>query len=117
MVVMVLSSAKVIGLAVKMAIEAADKAVLGVDVDVGAARLDLCRGFVNLADVVVHNPEGYVTPYLMSVGKIVLKLNIMGLVKSLGKLIEVQAIILNKVDIIFEKSSSSSNVQDLVKHL
>jgi hypothetical protein len=117
LVVMVLSSAKVIGLAVKMSIESADKALLGVDVDVGAARLDLCRGFVNLADVVVHNPEGYATPYLISVGKVVLKLNMMGLVKSLGKLIEVEALILSHVDIIFEKSSSSSNVQDLVKHL
>merc|ERR1719379_1171889 len=41
----------------------------------------------------------------------------MGLVKSLGKLIEVEALILSHVDIIFEKSSSSSNVQDLVNHL
>lgn len=117
LVVMVLSSAKVIGIAVKLAIESADKMLLGVDVDVGAARLDLCRGFVNLADVIVHNPEGYKTPYLLSVGKVVLKLNMMGLAKSLGKLIEVEAVILSNVDIIFEKSSTSSNVQDLVKHL
>lgn len=117
MVVMVLSSAKVIGLAVKMAIEKADRTLLGVDVDVGACRLDLCAGFVNLADVVVHNPEGYKTPYLLSVGKVVVKLSVMKLVKSLGKLIEIDALILSSVDIIFEKSSTSSNAQDLVKHL
>merc|ERR550537_429810 len=115
LVVMVLSSAKVIGIAVKLAIESADKMLLGVDVDVGAARLDLCRGFVNLADVIVHNPEGYKTPYLLSVGKVVLKLDTIKLAKSLGKLIEVQALILSKVDIIFEKGSTSSNVQDIVK--
>merc|ERR1719316_33093 len=117
MVVMVLSSAKVIGLAVKMAIEKADRTLLGVDVDVGACRLDLCAGFVNLADVIVHNPEGYKTPYLLSVGKVVVKLSVMKLVKSLGKLIEIDALILNNVDIIFEKNSSTSNVQDILNHL
>jgi len=117
LVVMVLSSAKVIGLGVKMAIESADKALLGVDVDVGAARLDLCRGFVNLADIIVHNPEGYKTPYLMSVGKVVIKVNMMALVKSFGKHVEIEAVILNKVDVILEKSSTSTNVQDIVKHL
>merc|ERR1712224_834030 len=61
LVVMVLSSAKVIGLAVKLAVESVDRKLLGVDVDIGAARLAICRGFVNLADVVVHNPEGYKT--------------------------------------------------------
>merc|ERR1719161_2771302 len=115
---MVLSSAKVIGLTVKMVIESsAVRSLLGVDVQVAVARLSICRGFVNLADVVVFNPEGYKTPYLLSVGKVVVKLDVMKLVKSLGKHIEIEALILSNVDIIFEKSSSSSNVQDIVKHL
>merc|ERR1719161_2581087 len=115
---MVLSSAKVIGLTVKMVIESsAVRSLLGVDVQVAVARLSICRGFVNLADVVVFNPEGYKTPYLLSVGKVVVKLDVMKLVRSLGKHIEIEALILSNVDIIFEKSSSSSNVQDIVKHL
>lgn len=117
MICMALSSAKVIGLAVKLAIESADRMLLGVDVNIGAARLSICRGFVNLADIVVQNPKGYKTPYLLSVGKIVVKLNVMKLVSSLGKLVEIEALILSDVDIIFEKSISSSNVQDVLKHL
>merc|ERR1719316_904399 len=117
LVVMVLSSAKVIGLAVKLAIESVDRIILGVDVEIGAARLSICRGFVNLADVVVQNPEGYKTPYLLSVGKVVVKLCMSKLLWSLGKVVEIEALILSNVDIIFEKSSSSSNVQDLLKHL
>jgi len=117
LIVMVLSSAKVIGLAVKLAIESVDRILLGVDVEIGAARLSICQGFVNLANVVVQNPDGYKTPYLLSVGKVVVKLAMCKLLCSLGKVVEIEALILSNVDIIFEKSSSSSNVQDLLKHL
>lgn len=117
LIVMVLSSAKLVGLSIKLAIESVDRTLLGVDVDVGIARLDICRGFVNLADIIVHNPEGYKTPYLLSVKKIVVKLNMVDLIKSFGKRVEIEALILNNVDIIFEKNSSTSNVQDILNHL
>lgn len=117
LIVMVLSSGKVIGLAVKLAVESADRSLLGVDVDVGTAKISLCRGCVNLANVIVHNPEGYKTPYLLSVGRIVVDLDMWKLIKSFGKQIVIEALILQEVDVIFEKNFSSSNVQDLLKHL
>merc|ERR1711862_663601 len=55
---MVLSSAKVIGLAVKLVIESVDQKVLGTDITVGVSRLSICRGFVNIANLVVQNPPG-----------------------------------------------------------
>jgi len=117
LIIMVLSSAKILGLAIKLAIESVDRTLLGVDVDVGTARLSICRGFVNLANTVVHNPEGYKTPYLLSVGKVVVKLDMIQLIKSFGKHIEIEALILSNVDIIFEKSRKSSNAQDILNHL
>merc|ERR1712046_214703 len=94
-----------------------DQKILGVDVTVGLARVSICRGFVNLANVVINNPEGFQTPYLLSVGEVCVKLGVWTLIKSGGKKVVVEALILKKVDVIYEKSSTSSNVDEIVHHL
>merc|ERR1719386_610607 len=73
-----LSSAKVIGLLIKWAIEEVDEALLGVQITVGKAALSLFRGYVFLQDLVVENPagKGFASPCLLKIGKVVVKVNI-----------------------------------------
>jgi len=116
-----LSSAKVVGLAVKLAIETADKTLLGVDVTVQQAAVSLCRGYVNVTGVVVENPpdHGFTSPYLMKIDRVVVKLSIMPLIWSKGKKFEISMLVLEGVDLQFEKTSlgSTSNVSTLIEFL
>jgi len=112
-----ISSAKVIGLAAKMAVESVDRWLLGVDIHIAAARLSLCQGFVNLVDVVVDNPPGYETPHLLRVKTISLHINLWGIIWSLGNRIEIKAIILKHLDVVYEKTSTGSNVSSILDHL
>merc|ERR1719319_722876 len=54
---MMFSSAKVIGMAVKMAIESCDRIFLGVDITIKHAALGVCKGYVCIKDLVVHQPD------------------------------------------------------------
>jgi hypothetical protein len=53
---LLLSSAKVIGMAVKLAIESVDKKLIGVDVTISRCALSVLKGYVYVRDVVVHQP-------------------------------------------------------------
>jgi hypothetical protein len=56
-VALLFSSAKVIGMAIKMAIEACDDTLLGVQITVKDVALNLFQGYVKIHDLVVHQPE------------------------------------------------------------
>lgn len=112
-----ISSAKVIGLAAKVTVESVDRWLLGVDVRIAAARLSLCQGFVNLIDVVIDNPPGHETPHLLRVKTISLHINLWGVICSLGKRIEIKAIILKNLDVVYEKTHTGSNVSSILDHL
>jgi len=121
LVSLLLSSAKVTGLAVKFAIESMDRALLGVDIHVESATLGLCRGLVLLSGIRVDNPEGFEAPYLMKLEQLSLKLNIGRLICSVGRQFEVTVLKLTGVQVIFEKDfaqyDSKSNVQTIIDHL
>jgi hypothetical protein len=51
------SSAKVVGMAIKFAIEAADQAFLGVDIEVKKVALNAFKGYVHIKDLVVCQPK------------------------------------------------------------
>merc|ERR550514_1343102 len=121
---MVLSSAKVIGLAVKLAIEELDQKILGTDVKVGQAVLALCRGYVLVEDLEVMNPTegapegGWASEHLIKVGRLVLNVNVWALLKSLGKRFEISVVALQDVDVVYEKGwGVDSNVAVLIAHL
>jgi len=123
-VAMVLSSAKVVGLAIKFAIESVDRVLLGTDITVGKVALDICHGAVSVANVVVENPKAksgheWLSPYLLRIDRILFDLNTWKAIKSLGKDIEVQAIKLEGLDCCFElpKFGETSNVALVVEHL
>eukprot|EP00931_Biecheleriopsis_adriatica_P058853 TRINITY_DN35117_c0_g1_i1.p1 TRINITY_DN35117_c0_g1~~TRINITY_DN35117_c0_g1_i1.p1 ORF type:complete len:889 (-),score=194.68 TRINITY_DN35117_c0_g1_i1:91-2757(-) len=123
LVALLLSSAKVIGLAIKLAIESADKAILGTDVWVGRAALSVCDGYVNVAGLVVENPpskDGHTwkSDCLMKVDKLVLKVDIWRLVKSMGTELQIRTIILEGLQVTLDKSyGKQSNVREILAHL
>jgi hypothetical protein len=128
LVAMLLGSAKVVGLAVKFAIESVDDTLLGVQITIRAAALAICRGYVNVNGLVVHNPEPsegepadkWESECLASVESLVVKINIGRLICSLGKEFEITTIELHGVHVNFEKKQligGNSNVGEVVDHL
>lgn len=125
---MVLGSAKVVGLAVKFAVESVDETLLGVQITVNAAALAVCRGYVNLSGLIVHNPEAkegqqpkpWTTDHLARVDSLVVKINMWRLIRSLGCEFEIDLVELRGVDVNFDKPSlfgRNSNVQEVLDHL
>lgn len=118
-----LSGAKVIGLIIKVGIESADQVALGTDINVGYAALSICEGYVNVTGLVVENPPSrsgrvWKSPCLAKVDKLIVKINIWRLVTSLGKEFEITAIVLNGVQVTFEKSAgANSNVGEILQHI
>merc|ERR1740138_2064719 len=55
-IALLFSSAKVIGMAIKMVIESADQELIGVDITIDKVALNLFKGYVQIKKLVVHNP-------------------------------------------------------------
>merc|ERR1712190_422551 len=56
-IALLFSSAKVIGMAVKFAVESCDQALLGVDITIKSAALSLFKGYVSINQLKIHQPE------------------------------------------------------------
>mmetsp|Transcript_89349 Transcript_89349/g.158520 ORF Transcript_89349/g.158520 Transcript_89349/m.158520 type:complete len:902 (-) Transcript_89349:76-2781(-) len=118
-----LSSAKVIGMAIKLGIESADEPLLGTNIWVGRAALSVCDGYVNVGGLVVDNPPAqagkqWKSSCLMKVDKLIVKINIWRLVKSLGKEFQITAIVLEGLQLTIEKSyGTDSNVKQVLAHM
>jgi hypothetical protein len=121
LIALILSSAKVIGLAVKFAVESVDDILLGIQITVGSANLNVFRGYVNITGLVANNPEdyGFITPYLAKIDKAVVKINMGKLVWSLGGSFELTEISIEGVDLNFEKGRGMlpSNVGAVLRFL
>eukprot|EP00747_Dinoflagellata_sp_TGD_P110606 gnl/TRDRNA2_/TRDRNA2_171003_c0_seq1.p1 gnl/TRDRNA2_/TRDRNA2_171003_c0~~gnl/TRDRNA2_/TRDRNA2_171003_c0_seq1.p1 ORF type:complete len:348 (+),score=43.35 gnl/TRDRNA2_/TRDRNA2_171003_c0_seq1:47-1045(+) len=120
---LLLSSAKVVGLAVKLAIESVDRKFLGVDITVGKAMLGICRGYVNIANLIVHNPDTkeWASKYLIRVDQLLVKVNMLRMIQTMGKEFEIQSVALRGIDVQYDKpAGQDSNVQEVlefIKHL
>jgi len=131
---MLFSSAKVIGMAVKIAIESCDRIFLGVDITIKHAALGVCKGYVAIKDLVVHQPEDEIiyerkedgtlvgTPtgnklewehdYILKVKTVVVKINLGRLIASLGKEFELENLSFTGIHANIEKPSSNLKLQD-----
>ena len=123
-VALTLSSAKLVGTVVKLAIESVDRPLLGVDITVGKAVLGLCRGYINIGNLVVHNPEEqpWTSKYLVKIDRVLIKVNVGRAISSFGKEIEISAIGLEGVDVCFDlpgigQKSNAQYVLDHIQHL
>jgi len=128
LVALLLSSAKVVGLAVKFAIESCDDLVVGTQIIVQKAALSVLEGYVNVQGLKIENPKVMedgveINPWskdsLLKVKMLVVKINIWRLVKSLGKEFEVTSLHLQGVSVAYEKWSLSrdSNVNMILEYM
>merc|ERR1719281_1858712 len=104
----------------RLAIESLDKAILGVDINIKSVALNICRGYVNISDLIVQNPEdqGFTSEYMMKIGHVCLNISLWRIITSLGKRFEIWAVILEDVDIVYEKGGwTSSNVNWVIENL
>lgn len=118
---LLLSSAKVVGLAIKFAIESIDESVLGVKIEVGNAILSVWHGVVNVTNIAMKNPsrQHFSSEAMVKVGCIVVDIDIWKLITSLGKQCEIRCLRLTGVQVNVEKASmaSTSNAGIVVDHL
>jgi len=106
-----------LGTLVKRVLENFDSSMLGVDVQVGDLVLDPSTGRVEVQGLTVANPEGYHSEHLLHADRVVLDIDMQKLLYSFGKEIDVEEMIFDGVDVIYEKGLRSSNLNDLLKKL
>jgi hypothetical protein len=145
-IALMFSSAKVIGLAVKTAIETADQAFLGVDIEIHSAALNLCKGYIKVEKLKVCQPEfetiwardekGNMTgtktepevrldwkqDYIFKVKTLLIKVNLWRLATTLGKEFELENLTLTGIKVNFEKPNadlrkSDSNVEYVINYI
>lgn len=143
-VALLLSSAKVVGMAIKIAIESVDQALLGVDITIKACSLNAFKGYVQVNDLVVHQPEDeiiYTTndkgklegkktgekndwkyDYIARVHLVLIKINLWRLITSLGKEFELENLSLTGVYVNVEKpdmnlKAKNSNVEYIMNYI
>jgi len=141
---LLLSSAKVVGTAVKVVLESCDKALLGVEITLGSAALSLFKGYVKIHDLVVHQPteemewetsaDGQLvgTPtgklcdwkenYIVKIKCVNVKVNLWRLVKTLGRQFEIEQLSFVGIHANIEKPDTdtkkqNSNVEYILKHI
>lgn len=139
------SSAKVIGMAVKMAIEAVDQEFLGVDITIQNAALSVCKGYVKIEKMKIHQPEFEVKyerkdgklvgtkteppvqlqwkeDYIFKIKTLLVKINLWRLATTLGKEFELENLTLLGVHANVEKPNpslreSNSNVEYIINFI
>jgi len=143
-IALLFSSAKVIGMAIKMAIESCDSTLLGVEITIKKVALNLFKGYVNISQLKIHNPEdemvykkndkgklvGTLTgnkcewrdDYIAKIHLILLKVNVWRIISTLGKEFELQNLSLTGVHVSIEKPNTdlkekNSNVEYIMNHL
>jgi len=120
---LLLSSAKVVGLGVKFAIESCDKALLGVDINVRHVAFSLAKGYVKVSDLRVEQPPGkWREKHLAKVRLVLVKINLWRCITSLGKVIEIQNISCEGIHVNIEKPNTvmkepNSNVEYVTEHI
>mmetsp|Transcript_52801 Transcript_52801/g.140375 ORF Transcript_52801/g.140375 Transcript_52801/m.140375 type:complete len:926 (+) Transcript_52801:137-2914(+) len=132
---LLLSISKVVGMAVKFAIEAVDRELLGVQMEIGFCKVDMFSGTCVLQDVYVRNPTleihhrtgtpvnksgvEYDTPFLMYLHHMDIGLGLWKLVSSTlfekKTTAEIHYIDLQGVEMAFDKPmlTKQSNVEDI----
>jgi hypothetical protein len=138
-IALLFSSAKVIGMAIKMAIEACDDTLLGVQITVKAVALNLFQGYVKIHDLVVHQPEDMIEwtrnkegkiqkfcpmengepvrcvwkdDYIAKIHMVLFKMDVSRTIFSLGKEFDIQNLSLNGVYANVEKPTIKPDKMD-----
>eukprot|EP00928_Gymnodinium_smaydae_P040276 TRINITY_DN2733_c0_g2_i1.p1 TRINITY_DN2733_c0_g2~~TRINITY_DN2733_c0_g2_i1.p1 ORF type:complete len:962 (-),score=174.82 TRINITY_DN2733_c0_g2_i1:25-2874(-) len=128
-IALLFSSAKVIGMAVKFAVESCDEHLLGVDITIKSAALSIFKGYVSINQFKLHPPKEEKTfwrdsdgklqskltgreceweaDYIMKIRTIMVKLNLWRLFTSMGKEFEIENLSICGVHLKIEKPTKS----------
>jgi hypothetical protein len=107
----------VLGKTIQAGIERYDQHYLGVNVNIGKLEVDAAHGNINVEEVLVENPPGYHSPHFVTIKKVTLDLDMGKTLSSLGRKIVIDEATLSGVDLIYEKSFTTSNINDILVHL
>lgn len=110
-------SGNMLGALVEKAIASYDESMLGVKIRTESIKIEPISGSVEVHGLYVDNPKGYRSPYMLHAKKLLAKVSMMKLMTSLGSTIEITEIDLVDIDVIYEKSLWTSNINDLMKKL
>jgi len=116
-VVLVTCWGRMLGKAIEQRIDSFHADVLGVNVDIDSLRFNPCTGVLEVNDLTVENPKGYSAPYLLRSGKVTIDVDVLSNWLSFGRECHVEKMKFNDLDIVLEKSQSSSNVKDVLTTL
>lgn len=107
----------ILGRLVKSALASLDSEILGVELSVGDVNIDALHGTVEIFDLVVANPEGYYSEYILRADRIFFDINTQILLGSFGSMVDVEEVIFEGLDIIVEKKLHTSNLNDMLTKL
>jgi hypothetical protein len=99
---------------VKTGIEEFDRDVMGVDIEIGDLHPDVVHGIIHIEDLVVRNPAGWDSPYLLRAGVLHIDFDMQELILSGFTKVEVEKLQFKDVSVIYEKGWRGSNVQDVL---
>lgn len=98
-------------------IERFDLSFLGVKVRLGELRLNPFIGVLNATDLVIANPPGYRSDFLLKVNAVSLDIDMAPLLLSLGRRVIVDHLSLRHGRVNYERALTTSNVDDVLSRL
>jgi len=102
--------------AVRKALNSIDVDILGVPVTTGSIRIAR-SGMVEVSDLVLGNPEGYHSDFFLRIKKVALQVAMTKYILSRGKQVVVDQLIIEKIEVNYEKALLTSNVDYVVNFL
>jgi hypothetical protein len=141
---MIFSSAKVVGLAVKFAIESADRLVLGVDITMEHIALSTFKGYVKIRNLVIHQPDvnriyektadgklvvtemneplEWARDHILTIKSVLVKVNLWRIITTFGREFEMENLTFKGLHANIEKPTASpnrldANIHHLMKHI
>ncbi|CAE8582282.1 unnamed protein product [Polarella glacialis] len=112
-----ITGGNMLGALVQKIVKSYDEKKLGVKVRMDSMAVLPVSGGIEIRGLYVDNPEGYKSPYMLRADKLLVKVSMMKLMGSFGNTIDITEIDLYDVDANFEKSLTTSNINDLLKKL
>lgn len=102
------------GKAIVLGVETSGKIALGVDVSVKDASLSLLGGNVELNDLEIRNPEGYVNDNLMQLHDISARASLRSLI---GDPVVINDLRLEGITLVLEQKGLSNNLQEILNKI
>eukprot|EP00927_Polykrikos_kofoidii_P034480 TRINITY_DN29256_c0_g1_i1.p1 TRINITY_DN29256_c0_g1~~TRINITY_DN29256_c0_g1_i1.p1 ORF type:complete len:335 (+),score=76.94 TRINITY_DN29256_c0_g1_i1:257-1261(+) len=102
---------------VKRVVENFDTSALGVTVCLDSVRFNPVGGIIEARGLTVNNPHGYRSPYLLRAERVILEVDVQAMILSLGARLDVEEVVFEGLEVIYEKSITTSNLGDLAARL